>query len=137
MQVIFGVYNLFILDLGLLQRLSWWPFSWGLRWLGCMVFLRVVIESDSLAAINLIKGWCCQCPLHPSFNLIKDIQNLLRLEVSFSVGYILREGNQAADAFAKFSLNFCLCSKFFSCTSDFTSLPVRANLIATFFPRGF
>lgn len=97
-------------------------------------FQKVEIETGSLAAIRFIKAGCSS--RHPLFNLISDIQDLLRMEGTFCINHVLRETNQVADSFAKFGLFLDKCNRFFSCMPHFASLAVRADCMGTLFPRG-
>lgn len=95
---------------------------------------KIIIESDSLVAVNLIGvGVSSQ---HPSFNLLHDIRGPLNLESNFSVIHTLREGNQVADCFAKFGLSLNFCSSFFRKVPGFASFSLRADMAGTMFPRG-
>lgn len=94
----------------------------------------VELESDSMAAIKLIRDGCA--PLHPSFSLVNEIRSILDSQGSWSITHVLREGNKAADCFAKFGLSLDYCSKFFSYIPLFASLSVRADFFGISFPRG-
>lgn len=98
-------------------------------------FSRVIVESDSMVAVNLINDGCPST--HPAHNLVEDIRIALRHLGSFFVVHTLREDNQAADSFAKFGLSLDYCSKFFSNFPAFASLPLRVDLAGIYFPRGF
>lgn len=74
-------------------------------------YKEVVIESDSLLAVRLIKEGCSS--FHPLFNTVSDIQRLLRLEGDFSITHVFREANQLVDCFAKFGLSLDFCSQVF------------------------
>lgn len=88
-------------------------------------FRKTVIESDSLNAVRIIKGGCSS--RHPLFNLTGDIQNLLRMEGSFCLSHVMRDGNKVADSFAKFVLSLDNCSRCFSSLPFFALLVFRAD----------
>lgn len=96
---------------------------------------KLIIESDSLSAVQLLKMGCS--PLHPYHSIVHDIQmDLQRLRACY-VTHVLREANQVADDFAKFGLSLDMCSRIFWRLPSFASLPVQADLTGTLFPRGF
>lgn len=99
--------------------------SMGLKLARLKGFRKVEIETDSSAAVRFIKVGCSS--RHPLFNLISEIQDILRSEESFCINYVFREANQVADIFAKFGLSLVKCSRFFNCMSPFVSMAVRAD----------
>lgn len=97
-------------------------------------FKKVVIETDSLRAVRMIRDGCSS--IHPLFNLVSDIQRLLSVDGEFSLAHVLREANQLADCFAKFGLSLDFCSRVFYSVPSFAIASLRADSIGTVFPRG-
>lgn len=91
---------------------------------------KMEIESDSLTAVRLIMVGCSSN--HPLFNLISVIQELLRMEDSFCINHVLRDGNKVADSFAKFGLSLELCSRCFTSVPSFASSVFRADFMGAF-----
>lgn len=98
-------------------------------------FKHVAIESDSLLAVRLIRDGCSS--LHPSYEIIRDIQRRIQSIRECSIEHVLREANQVVDGLAKFGLSLINCSRTFESLSLFISLSFYADLTGTTFPRGF
>lgn len=107
----------------------------GIRLIILHGFIKVIIESDSLLSVRFVNVGCSS--LHPSYNLVKEIQESLPRDGSVSVVHALREANQVADSFAKFGLSLPCCSRFFSVLPRFAVVPHRADMARTIFPRGY
>nr|KYP39174.1 Putative ribonuclease H protein At1g65750 family [Cajanus cajan] len=58
---------------------------------------RVLIESDSTIAVNLINEGCS----HPCFALVQDIVSLIQQKHVISCSHIFREVNQVVDVLVK------------------------------------
>lgn len=113
-----------------------WAIFMGCKLAGLNGFTRGVVESDSLVAVKLLRDGCSS--LHPFFNLVKNIQDLLVAAGEWSVSaHTLREGNQTADSFAKFGLSLSFCSRIFNSIPAFASDTVRADVAGIWFPRGY
>lgn len=96
---------------------------------------QIAIETDSVVAKNLIVGDCS--PLHPCFNLVKNIWDMLDLQRRFSLKHIFREANQVADGFAKFSLKLDCNHTVFTSLLAFVSMAFAADCNGVIYPRGF
>lgn len=107
----------------------------GLQLLRWKDFPNIEISSDSLTAVRMVQGGCST--LHPCFQLVKDIQDLMRCFHQCTISHTLREANQVAGAFAKFGLTITMCSRIFRCLPSFASCAFHADLIGSGFPRGF
>lgn len=86
---------------------------------------KMIIETDSLDAVRLIKEGCSS--LHPLFSLISDVQDMLRSDQELSLNHIFREANSVADCFAKSGLMLDKCSKLFCSIPVFAVNAVRAD----------
>lgn len=84
-------------------RVIYGQYSRDFRLLGIEGYRRIFVDSDSLGAIK-----CLASPLdspHPAcFSLVHQILQLEQQGGSFIWGHLFREGNQVADALAKFGL---------------------------------
>ncbi|PNX75801.1 ribonuclease H, partial [Trifolium pratense] len=98
-------------------------------------FQKILIESDSLAAINIIAGGCSIS--HPCFGLVNDIKNKATQVTEVRFMHMFREANQVADALAKFGLSQLCLLRIYDVPPDFISFPLLADRIGTLFPRGF
>lgn len=94
----------------------------------------VAIESDSLTAVTMIQRGVPT--LHPSFVLVKEIQETMRKFNECSISHSLREANQVADSLA-IGLSLTMCSKLFEALPFFLSIPFNADRFGRVFPRGF
>lgn len=94
----------------------------------------VAIESDSLTAVTMIQRGVPT--LHPSFVLVKEIQETMRKFNECSISHSLREANQVADSLA-IGLSLTMCSKLFEALPFFLSIPFNADHFGRVFPRGF
>lgn len=107
----------------------------GLKLLRGKGYSKIVINSDSLTAVQMVQWGCSN--LHPCFQLVKEIQDLMCRINECTISHTLREANQVVDAFAKFGLTLTMCSRIFDCLPPFTSIPFHAGLIGSVFPRAF
>lgn len=123
------------LGAGSITEAELWAISMGLKLVRVNGFSRGVVESDSLAAVKLIRNGCFA--LHPCFTLVKEIHNFLYLAEEWTIAHTMREGNQAADGFTKFGLGLVSCSVLFRSVAGFASHAVTADVAGTYFPRGF
>lgn len=96
---------------------------------------KVIVESDSMAAVRLINMGCSS--LHPSANLVFDIRKILDMEGHFSISHTYRETNQVADGLAKYGMNLELECEFFDSLPRFLSVAFSADCSGIVFPRGF
>ncbi|CAN0859950.1 Putative ribonuclease H protein At1g65750 [Linum grandiflorum] len=71
----------------------------GISWVRMMRYRKVVVESDSLLAVQLIQGADVTC--HPMETLIQDIRTLMLELDSCNIRHIKREANFTADKLAK------------------------------------
>ncbi|KAL5830557.1 hypothetical protein ACOSQ3_020025 [Xanthoceras sorbifolium] len=67
-------------------------------------FIRVCLESDASAVVNLITSRCQ--PLSDIGVVIVDILSLLNSLVTVSISFIAREANRVVHRLAKFGLSF-------------------------------
>lgn len=97
-------------------------------------FRRIIVETDSLTARNLIvKG----CPTHhPCYNMIMHIRNLAETCASIVWRHVFRESNQVADALAIYGSSLPFKMKLFEVAHDFISLPLLYDASSVFFQRG-
>lgn len=96
---------------------------------------NIAIETDSVVAKNLISGGFSS--IHPYFNLVKVINDLLEQLRSYSVEHTLRETNQVADGLAKFSLGLDNSCSIFTSIPSFVSVAFAADFNGVIFPRGY
>lgn len=112
-----------------------WAILKGLQLARARDSQKVHLETDSLAAVRLIKMECS--PLHPCFNLIQDIRCLMQPEDNFYLSHILREANQVADGLAKMGLSLEPISRIFENLPLFLSAAFCADNAGVIFPRVF
>lgn len=96
---------------------------------------NVQIDSDSKAAVRLVLGACS--PLHPSFNLVKDIRDMMEEKSGWVLQHSLRETNHVADGFAKHGLGIDNGCRFFHSLPSFVGEAFKADYVGVCFPRGF
>lgn len=123
------------LDPGTITSTELWGIAKGLRLAQAKEARRVWVETDSMAAVKLVKGGCS--PLHPCYNLVKDIQELMAQLGECLLSRTFREENQVADGTAKFGMGAELGDIFFDRLPSFVSSAFAADCMGTFFPRGF
>ncbi|KAF7806896.1 protein lin-12 [Senna tora] len=79
-----------------------WAILHGLEVAWSLVIKKVHLESNSLMAVNLINHPTQRC--HPCFGILFGIKQFLQHKWSVRVDHVYREGNMAADAYAKYAL---------------------------------
>lgn len=97
-------------------------------------FSKVVIASDSLSEVMMIKGMLYLA------SLLQPCEGDSEPHAPGGDCYIhrtLREANQVADALAKFGMNLDSGTTTFDTVPYFVSLQMRADLSGVVFPRGF
>lgn len=111
--------------------------STGLNLLRRKGYSKILINSDSLTAIQMVQGGCSS--LHPCFQLIKEIHNLMRRFNECTISHTLKEANQVVDSFVKFGLTLTMCSRIFFIVFLllFLFLSMRKCWGLHMFPRGF
>lgn len=111
-----------------------WAVFYGLKLGVDRGFRRIIVETDSLTARNLIvKG----CPTHhPCYNMIMHIRNLAKTCASIVWRHVFWESNQVADALAIYGSSLPFKMKLFEVAPDFISLPLLYDASSVFFQRG-
>lgn len=112
-----------------------WAILYGARLAWERGFQNIIIESDSLLAINLLKNGCSS--RHPCYALVHQIMQVIGGVPTIRSHHILREANQVADLLAKNGLFLDVRCRLFDSMPDFLSLPCLADNSAIPFPRGF
>lgn len=98
-------------------------------------FTNILVESDSLTAVNFISGGCSAT--HPCSPLVKEIHKFMTVDGSISVAHTFREANQVADRLANFGISLSMACKIFEVIPDFLIDSLRGDACNTFFPRGY
>lgn len=105
----------------------WFAWSWG--------YHNILIEFDSLLAINLLNKGCT--PRHPCYLLVQQITNLVGEAPNIKWSHVLQEANQVADRLAKRGLSLDFRYQIFDTLPSFLILPCLADRSLVSFPRGF
>lgn len=97
---------------------------------------KIMVETDSMAAVRLIRMDCS--PIHPNISLIKEIQDLMNPKKFCRIDHVMREANKVADDFAKHGLLMSLDSSIciFENIPLFVDGAFGADCTGTVFPRG-
>lgn len=96
---------------------------------------RIQVETDSMAAVRLIRGECST--LHPCYNLVSNIKDLMGVEGHITLTHTYCEANQVADCFAKHGLGLMANCILFDCVPSFVSIAMLADNAGVVFPRGY
>ncbi|KAG5063869.1 hypothetical protein JHK85_005052 [Glycine max] len=107
-----------------------WSILYGMRLVADRHMKKVIVESDSLAAINLIHEGCPT--LHPCFGIVEEIKNLYNEFEHCSCRHILREANILANTFAKHGLSISTDSQFFCNVPTFALDPFQGDVSCIF-----
>lgn len=100
-----------------------WAILKGLQIARSCGFSRILIETDSLAAVRLISLDCS--PLHSSNNVVQDIR-VIMIDCDARLKHVFREANQVVDGFSKYGHSLQSCAIFQS-LSSFVSLAFQAD----------
>ncbi|KAF7826588.1 ribonuclease H [Senna tora] len=95
----------------------------------------VILESDSLTAINFIKNGVP--PSHPLSLIFAQIQNFVARDWDVSFCHTLREGNRVANCLANFSHNIPFGIRKFDRCPDFCNMVIQDDIRGVCLPRGF
>lgn len=112
-----------------------WGILEGLKLAWDLGFKDVVIESDSLLAVNLVKK-----NLEEGLEGIgveRSIQRMLKMNWVARVSHVLRECNRSADVLAKFGLSLSDERMFWSTPPDCLGLVLFEDGMGACVPRGF
>lgn len=112
-----------------------WAILFGVRFAWARGFCQIVVESDSLLAINLPNRGCSQ--RHPGYGLVRQILAFRDHNPDLQWVHVLREANQVADALAKFGLSIEERSRTFDSCPSFLCLALAVDRCSVSFPRGF
>lgn len=107
-----------------------WSILYGMRLVADRHMKKVIVESDSLAAINLIHEGCPT--LHPCFGIVEEIKNLYNEFEHCSCRHILREANILANTFAKHGLSISTDCQFFCKVPTFALDPFQGGVSCIF-----
>lgn len=80
-----------------------WAVLYGVRFAWARGYTKIMIESDSLLAVNLIVNGCST--RHPCYSFVHQIQALSISNITVQWKHIFCEANQAADCLAKLGLS--------------------------------
>ncbi|KAG5052509.1 hypothetical protein JHK87_004707 [Glycine soja] len=107
-----------------------WSILYGMRLVADRHMKKVIVESDSLAAINLIHEGCPT--LHPCFGIVEEIKNLYNEFEHCRCRHILREANILANTFAKHGLSISIDCQFFCNVPTFALDPFQGDVSCIF-----